>query len=72
MPIPLTEKQGQIFDYLKRYKEQYEYMPSTREIADHFKFRQTAAENHLKAIQKKGHIHRQYGVARGIRILPSV
>ncbi len=46
-------------------------MPPTRaEICDHFGFRSpTAAEDHLKALAKKGMIELIAGTSRGIRVL---
>lgn len=45
-------------------------MPSTREIQEHFRFAsQTAAVNHLRALEKKGMIHRQPGKARAVAVV---
>jgi repressor LexA len=45
-------------------------MPSTREIQEHFGFAsQTAAVNHLRALEKKGMIHRQPGKARAVAVV---
>ncbi len=47
-------------------------MPSTREIQQHFHFAsQTAAVNHLKALEKKGAVQRLAGKARAVA-LPSM
>ena len=44
-------------------------MPSTREIQHHFGFRsQTAAVNHLRALESKGKIRRLPGKARGVAL----
>ncbi len=44
-------------------------MPSTREMQEHFGFAsQTAAVNHLKALERKGAIHRLAGKARGVAL----
>jgi len=49
-------------------------MPPTRaEIASHFGFRSAnAAEDHLKALARKGMIELQSGVSRGIRLTESL
>ena len=44
-------------------------MPSTRELQQHFGFSsQTAAVNHLRALERKGAIKRQAGKARAVRL----
>lgn len=44
-------------------------MPSTREIQEHFRFAsQTAAVNHLKALERKGAVHRLAGKARAVAL----
>ncbi len=44
-------------------------MPSTREIQQHFRFAsQTAAVNHLKALERKGAVQRMAGKARAVAV----
>ncbi len=44
-------------------------MPSTREIQEHFRFAsQTAAVNHLKALERKGVVQRMAGKARAVSL----
>lgn len=63
----LTERQTQILDFIERALDRGGVMPSTREIQDHFGFAsQTAAVNHLRALEKKGFIQRQPGKARAV------
>ena len=66
----LTERQGMILDMIKEYMYQ-EGMPPTRaEIADMFGFRSAnAAEDHLRALERKGYIEIMPGASRGIRLL---
>jgi repressor LexA len=68
----LTERQQQILDFLQDEMNRSGIMPSTREIQEHFGFAsQTAAVNHLKALQKKGAVQRLPGKARAVA-LPSM
>jgi repressor LexA len=66
---PLTNRQKQIFDLIKD-KIQETGMPPTRaEIANFFGFKSAnAAEEHLKALAKKGYIEMLPGTSRGIRL----
>jgi repressor LexA len=66
---PLTSRQQQIFDLIK-YNLAETGMPPTRaEIAQFFGFKSAnAAEEHLKALAKKGYIEMLPGTSRGIRL----
>lgn len=67
---PLTNRQEQIYDLIKE-KISATGMPPTRaEIADFFGFKSAnAAEEHLKALAKKGYIEMLPGTSRGIRLV---
>jgi len=68
----LTARQREILDFLESELNRTGIMPSTREIQEYFGFAsQTAAVNHLKALQKKGAIRRTAGKARAVA-LPSM
>ena len=63
----LTDRQGQLLDFLRRYQRQQGVMPSTRDIQKHFGFAsQTAAMGHLRALERKGIIRRLPGKARAV------
>jgi repressor LexA len=65
----LTARQQEILDFLKGELNRSGIMPSTREIQEHFRFAsQTAAVNHLKALEKKGAVQRTAGKARAIAV----
>lgn len=67
MAKELTKRQEEIYEYLKRESRQTGVMPSTREIQHFFGFAsQTAAMNHLRALEKKGAIQRVPGKARAV------
>jgi repressor LexA len=63
----LTERQKELYDFLRDYSRETGIMPSTREIQKHFGFlSQTAAVSHLRALEKKGVIQRLAGKARAV------
>ncbi len=65
----LTERQGKILQFLKRYVSRRGYPPTLREIAQNFRIKWTQGiEKHLKALEKKGYIKRSSG-ARSIEIM---
>jgi repressor LexA len=69
---PLTKRQQQIFDFILECMLENGAPPTRVEIADHFGFRSAnAAEDHLKALDKKGHIELRSGTSRGIFISES-
>ena len=66
---PLTPRQTQIFDLIKEMISDTGMPPTRAEIADHFGFKSAnAAEEHLKALAKKGFIEMIPGTSRGIRL----
>ncbi|WP_301099734.1 transcriptional repressor LexA [Otariodibacter sp.] len=66
----LTARQQEIFDFLKQYIEMTGMPPTRVEIAREIGFKSpNAAEEHLKALAKKGYIEILSGTSRGIRIL---
>lgn len=65
----LTDRQQEVLDYLETRLRQSGLMPSTRELQQHFGFAsQTAAVNHLRALERKGAIKRLAGKARAVRL----
>ncbi len=63
----LTARQQEVYDYLKSESRQTGLIPSTREIQHYFGFAsQTAAMNHLRALEKKQVIQRVPGKARAV------
>lgn len=66
---PLTPRQSQIFDLIKEKISDVGMPPTRAEIADFFGFKSAnAAEEHLKALAKKGYIEMLPGTSRGIRL----
>ncbi len=70
--IKLTPRQEQVLELIKRCIEETGYPPTRAEIAGELGFRSAnAAEEHLKALARKGAIEMVAGASRGIR-LPDV
>jgi repressor LexA len=66
---PLTERQAQILDLIRDSISSTGMPPTRAEIANQLGFRSAnAAEDHLKALAKKGHIEILPGTSRGIRL----
>lgn len=66
---PLTNRQQEILDFILDRISINGAPPTRVEIADHFGFKSpNAAEDHLKALNKKGHIELRSGTSRGIFI----
>ncbi|MFD2167312.1 transcriptional repressor LexA [Thalassotalea euphylliae] len=66
---PLTARQSQIFDLIKEKIAETGMPPTRAEIAEFFGFKSAnAAEEHLKALAKKGYIEMLPGTSRGIRL----
>lgn len=66
---PLTARQQQIFDLIKETIADTGMPPTRAEIAEFFGFKSAnAAEEHLKALAKKGYIEMLPGTSRGIRL----
>jgi repressor LexA len=66
---PLTARQQQVFDLIKENISETGMPPTRAEIATFFGFKSAnAAEEHLKALAKKGYIEMLPGTSRGIRL----
>lgn len=66
----LTPRQQEILDFIKEFAYDEGYPPTRMEIAEAFGFRSpNAAEEHLKALDRKGAIELLSGSSRGIRLL---
>jgi len=74
----LTARQQEVLDFIRRQQEQTGFPPSSREIQAYFGYQsQTAAMNHLRALERKGVINRTPGKARSavdrnFRFLPGL
>lgn len=65
----LTRRQQEILDLIREHLAQHGRPPTRVEIANTLGFRSaTAAENHLKALARKGYISLSPGASRNIRL----
>jgi len=65
----LTQRQQQVLDLIRQYIEDTGYPPTRANIAEHLGFKSAnAAEEHLKALARKGAIEMIAGTSRGIRL----
>ena len=70
MANDLTPRQQEILDFIRNSLEVFSVPPTRAEIASAFGFASpNAAEDHLKALAKKGAITLEPGSARGIRLV---
>jgi repressor LexA len=68
MPDALTDRQREILDYITASISDRGYPPTLREIGEHFGIRSTNGVNdHLKALEKKGHLRREDLKSRAMR-----
>lgn len=65
----LSPRQAEILEFLIQEIESNGRAPSQTEIAHHFGFRLTAAQDHLRALAAKDYIELNPNSARGIRVL---
>ena len=67
--VELTSRQAEILQLIQDHIEETGFPPTRAEIADAFGFRSVnAAEDHLKALERKGVIEIIPGASRGIRL----
>jgi repressor LexA len=67
----LTEKQGQVLEFIRQRQESERLTPTLREIAAHFRFRSpNAALAHVQALLAKGVLKHVPGHARSLQIMP--
>ncbi len=68
--MKLTERQQEVLELIRRYSEETGYPPTRADIARELGFRSAnAAEEHLKALARKGAIEMIAGASRGIRLI---
>nr|HEX4318751.1 transcriptional repressor LexA [Kofleriaceae bacterium] len=73
MADALTHRQQEILDFITASIVERGFPPTLREIGEHFQIRSTNGVNdHLKALEKKGHLRREDLKSRAMRpILPA-
>ncbi|TFH87395.1 transcriptional repressor LexA [Billgrantia azerbaijanica] len=69
MTRPLTARQQHVYDFIVKTMNELGYPPTRAEIARALGFRSpNAAEEHLRALERKGVIRVMRGTSRGIRL----
>ncbi|PMR81372.1 transcriptional repressor LexA [Halomonas urumqiensis] len=69
MSRPLTQRQQNVYDVIVKTISEFGYPPTRAEIARALGFRSpNAAEEHLRALERKGVIRMIAGTSRGIRL----
>ncbi|MGH8687279.1 MAG: transcriptional repressor LexA [Burkholderiales bacterium] len=67
--VPLTDRQSEILKLIRELTESSGFPPTRAEIAQKMGFRSVnAAEQHLRALEKKGALEILQGASRGLRI----
>lgn len=67
---PLTDRQRAILEFLGEHAREHGHPPSVREIAAHFGIASPkGVSDHLQALERKGHIRRKPGLARGLELV---
>ena len=73
MSIGLTQRQSEILDFIRNEVKRTGLPPTRAEISATFGFRSpNAAEEHLRALAKKGAIEIASGTARGIQLAEQI
>ncbi len=68
--IKLTQRQSAVLETIREFIDETGFPPTRAEIANKFGFKSpNAAEEHLKALCKKGAIEMLPGASRGIRLI---
>lgn len=65
---PLTPRQQAVLTFVEEFFQQQGYPPTVREVAAHFGIQPRAADDHLSALKRKGYLHREPGLSRGLAL----
>lgn len=66
----LTKRQAQVYAMIRAYADKHGYPPTRQEIAEHFGFASwNAAQDHVKALVRKGVLEKDDHLSRGIRLV---
>src|SRR3954471_10596003 len=68
-PLPLTARQQKVLDWIRRHLESTGMPPTRAEIAAGLGFSTaSSAEDHLRALARKGALELTPGASRGLRL----
>jgi repressor LexA len=65
---PLTDRQQAVLTFVEEFCSRQGYPPTVREVAAAFGIQPRAAVDHLAALKRKGYLHREPGVSRGLSL----
>ncbi len=65
---PLTDRQQTVLAFVEEFCSRQGYPPTVREVATAFGIQPRAAVDHLAALKRKGYLHREPGVSRGLSL----
>jgi len=65
----LTQRQREVFDFIRKFIHTNRYPPTIREIAMNFRFSVKGSYDHVKALAKKGYIRCHENRSRAIEVL---
>jgi repressor LexA len=69
--VPLTPRQREILEFIRQFMLKAGYPPTVREIGAHFGFVPRSVFDHLKALERKGYLHREANKSRSLQLLDS-
>jgi repressor LexA len=64
----LTERQREVFEFIRSFIRSHRYPPTIREIATYFNFSVKGSYDHLKALERKGFLRCHENRSRAIEI----
>ena len=67
--LPLTSRQREVLEFIRKFMVQEGYPPTVREIGAHFGFVPRSVFDHLKALERKGYLRRVASKSRSLQIL---
>lgn len=65
----LTQRQGEVLAFIRSFTERHGVPPTVREIGERFRVTPRAAFDHLRALERKGHLRRRSAAGRTSRVL---
>ena len=67
----LTVKQQRILNFIEKHRVKKTYPPTLKEIGDNVGITIGTVQDHIYALQKKGHLERKKDIARGFVVIKS-
>ncbi len=64
----LTERQQAILDFINDYVEENGFPPSVREIGRHFEIYPATVQDHISALERKGHLQKKRFQSRTLSV----